>query len=105
MKPKDFLLIVGGIFLASINASHKNVPEPHIGSIKGLFKSQPLKFNIPAAKTSFSGAIPVMVLYPLLNKESPEVFQSKFTWSWEILTKNLWSGFSLSTLGRYQFSY
>ena len=47
---------------AIIAASAKIVPLPHIGSIKLVSPSQPDKINIPAAKTSFIGAIFVAVL-------------------------------------------
>ena len=91
--------MLGGIFLAIINASQINVPDPHMGSIRGVSELQPLNFRIPAAKTSFKGATPVIVLYPLLKSGSPDVFHNKLTWSWVTLTINLWSGATLSTLG------
>ena len=81
-------------------ASAKNVPEPHIGSKKSVWPSQPESNKIPAANTSFIGAILVAVLYPRWFKAFPEVSKATDTWSLSIWTLILKSGCTLSILGR-----
>ena len=63
----------GAIFNAIIAASINSVPEPQNKSNNGDFWSHSDNPIIPAAKFSFSGASPVFVRYPRMNKEFPVV--------------------------------
>ncbi len=93
-------LIPGGIPAIICAASIRIVPEPHIGSSNGIPGFQPVIRSNPAARFSRSGASPVSVRHPRLNKASPEVSRYKVTlWASrkaDIRISGLW----VSTFGR-----
>ena len=49
------------------------VPEPVVGSTKGLSGCQLVSKTNAAAKFSFNGAPPLLTRYPRLNNEGPVV--------------------------------
>src|SRR6056300_959748 len=83
-----------------IPASIQIVPEPHMGSTRVEFLSQPEREINPAAITSLRGAMFVSMRYPRLNNASPDVSSSNEHVSPLINRLNFTSGCLGSTLGR-----
>ena len=85
------------MFLPIKAASIQNVPEPQVGSIRGLSGYQFDNNKIAAAIFSLIGAPPLSILYPLLNKLEPVVSIMMVAISFRIETSILNSGpFSIS---------
>ena len=63
----------GGMPSAIIAASINKVPDPHIGSTKGVSPRHPDFRIIPAANTSLRGASVWASRYPRLCSDSPEL--------------------------------
>ena len=84
---------------AIIAASIGIVPLPQKGSKKSESPSQPECNSIPAARTSFIGAISVASLYPLWCNEIPEESIDKVHFLLSIWILILKSGSSILILG------
>ena len=82
----------GAIFLAIITASIQKVPEPQVGSIKGLSGYQLESCKMAAAMFSLIGAPPFSVRYPRLKRLDPVVSIMTVAASLRIETSILNSG-------------